>query len=370
MGGDCLRLLFSKLSTDQKHALLDGTLFTKVEDLVSRISKDVNISLTREIIAMCREEGFEMFSTREFEDKMDFGDFDFYTTDNRDLLPLINKLFNPLVIGRNGHTTTFSYKFSPTQYFQIDFAHISDSELGKFVKSFADIGMSLGMIAAHNKLKFGEEGLFLRLNGTDLNELSETSVYKKEEEMCFELSTNVETIVSYFGLSYEYWLLGFENMERAYEWLARSKFYSPRYFVSGEEKLKRHNKPKRKFMSGFEEYSRRLISESFHDVPRPNTINYTFRFFNNQEQILDLIKNATNKKILQIERNAKFSGKKFVEKGLLNEDVGIAIKNFRKDVENNFGIQFELWLDSADINTVDSYFESFYLSQYGTPELV
>lgn len=360
MGGDCLRQLFSSLSVEEKRKLLEGTQFTKVEDLVSRIPKDINNSLTKEIIEKCRNEGFDFFSTQEFDDKMDFGDFDFYTVDNRDLKPMIIKLFDPLVIHKNGHTTTFSYKFSATQYFQVDFAHITNLKLGKFVKSYADIGMTLGMIASHNKLKFGEEGLFLKLNGNNLNDLSGSSMYNPNEEMCFLLSTDVEAIVNFFGLSYKYWELGFSNMERAYEWLARSRFYSPRYFVSGEQKLKRHNKPKRKFMLGFEEYSQRMIEESFHETPQIDTINYVFKFFKNRDKIIETIVQNLQKKILNNSRNEKFSGKKFLEKGFQGKEIGIQINNFQKHVKETFQIDnFESWLDLSDTEKINQEIELF-----------
>jgi len=364
MGGDGLKLLFSKLSQSDKQNILKNTNFNNVEDLVARIPKDINKSLTDEIIMMVKNEGIDLFSTREFDDKLDFGDLDFYTTTDKDLNPIIKKLFNPIVMKSNGGTITFSYKFSETQYFQIDFGHMTNLKLGMFVKSYADIGMILGMIASHNKLKFGEAGLFLKLNGDELNNIGKTTIFSPQEEMIFKLSTDVETIVLFFGLDYLEWSTGFENMEKAYNWLSKSPFYNPKYFINGEEKLKRHEKPKRKFMTGFEKYSEQLFKTNSHNFTNIDIVNYVFSFFKNYEKIMDEIKQIIETRETNKIRAEKFSGKTITNKGLIGKEIANCFKNFKIFIEDKYKNNFNEWIDNSDSNTINNIFESFFEENY------
>lgn len=361
MGGDLLKQLFSQLSASDKATLLENTDLTDVTLLVARIPKDIHLCITNEIKELCKSDNFQTFSTKEFEDKIDHGDIDIlYTDTNVDIKQRLTMLFNPLVIKRNGTITTFSYKYSDTEYFQVDFNCVTNLELAQFFFSYGDIGMTMGMIAYHNKLKYGDNGLFLKIDGRQMNQLSKTTLFNAQEEHIFELSQDPRTIANFFGLSHDRWLLGFENMTDAYDWLARSKFYNPCHFVSNEGKLKRHDKPKRKFMSGFEEYSS-IVLESFIDEQKyHNIVDYALNFFNKFDEIISKIQLIIEQRHLNLHRASKFTGKNFIDKGLSGKDVGIAINKFEEYVTKTFNLEFDSWLDASNKMHVQDTFEHFF----------
>lgn len=365
MGGDLLKQLFSQLSATDKATLLENTGLTDVTLLVARIPKDIHLHITNEIKELCKLDNLHIFSTREFKNKMDHGDIDvLYTDTSIDIRQRLVRLFNPLVIKRNGTITTFSYKYSDTEYFQVDFNHVVNLELSQFFFSYGDIGMTIGMIAYHNKLKYGDTGLCLKINGEQINQLSKSTLFNMQEEYTFELSQKPILIANFFGLSYDRWLLGFENMTEAYEWLSRSIFYNPRHFVPNEGKLKRHDKPKRKFMSGFEEYSR-IVLESYVDEHKCHDIvNQSLNFFNKFDEVMSIIQLNVEQRQLNNNRASKFTGKNFVDMGLLGKDVGVAINKFQNYVTERFQLEFNTWLDNSNKEHVTETFEHFFHENY------
>lgn len=364
MGGDLLKQLFSQLDETTKASLLEKTSFTDVSKLVSRIPKDVHFQLINKIKEMCKSDGFQVFSTREFDDKMDHGDIDILYVDTRvDIRQRLTKLFNPLVIKRNGTITTFSHKHSDTEYFQIDFIHVTDENMAQFFLSYGDIGMTMGMIAYHNKLKYGDDGLHLKISGEQMNQLTDSTVFSSQEEHIFDLSQDPELIARFFQLDFDRWKMGFCSQMEAYEWLARSIFYDPHHFVPNEGKLKRHDKPKRKFMSGFDEYSKIVLESYVGEQKISNIIDYSLKFFNKFDEIMLSIKLLAEQRKLNIERSAKFSGKNFIEKGISGKKVGKAIAEFKEYVKSNFQLSFEEWLDSSSKEHVEIIFEEFFLQK-------
>lgn len=365
MGGDLLKQLFSQLSEPVKTSLLEKTNFTDITLLVARIPKDVHIQITNEIKDICKADGFQAFSTREFENKLDHGDVDMlYTDTSIDIRQRLIKLFNPLVIKRNGQITTFSYKFSDTEYFQVDFNHVRKENMAQFFLSYGDIGMTMGMIAFHNKLKYGEDGLYLKISGNQMNQLSGSDVFNLQEEHIFELSQEPEAIARFFQLDFFRWQLGFANPTEAYEWLARSIFYNPRHFISNEGKLKRHDRPKRKFMTGFDEYSSIVLESYVEEQKFYNIVDHSLKFFNKFDEIMAGIILIAKQRKLNIERSDKFSGRIFTERGISGKEVGKAICEFKEYVVKNFRLEFDEWLDNSDKEHVNEICEQFFEIKY------
>lgn len=362
MGGDCLRSLFAQLSQTEKEKLLENTGYTNVTDLVARIPKEYYFNIANEFIENCKKENINMFLSREFDDKLDYGDIDIYYSGSVDIIAIIKKVFNPLVLSSNGNVVTFSYKLSNTQYFQVDFISTETPLNAQFFFSYGDIGMVMGMIAHHNKLKYTDNSLCLKINGLEMNKLSNSSLFNEKEEHLFELTKDPLTIANFFTLSYDRWCEGFSTMIEAYEWLRQSIFYNPRHFVHNEEKLKRHDKPKRKFMAGFENYSKNIL-ESYVQKEHINIIEYTFNFFE-KNKIIHEISTIANKRKTDLDRALKFSGKDLIEKGITGKEIGVGIKNFQNYISDKYEIEFYKWLDNSSNEHVKDVFETFYNENY------
>jgi hypothetical protein len=334
MGGDALKQLFNNLSTEKKDELLaQANGITNVEQLVCRITKDIYEDLKNDIKLRCETRGLQISYLREFSDKLDHGDCDvLYWDKTIDVRSVIQELFNPVAIARNGTVTSFAYKHSDEMYFQIDFIFVRDLEMSTFFFSFGDIGMALGMMSTYYGLKYGDSGLFLKCGGEVMNNIFGATDFKPEEVVEFELSTSPIKICEFFELDYQRWLYPFDTMNEAYEWLSKCKFYNPKYF--GSAMLKRHEKPKRKFMSGFEEFSERHKDEivvrdfgtkfSFVDFSRD--VLYTFNKFQEFEDYGNIL---IKKRRLEKERTAKFSGKDVLEKGVQGKKIGEVLSKFK-----------------------------------------
>lgn len=361
MGGDCLKSLLSQLNDITKEQLLKGTCLTNVIDLVKRIQKDIHLQILNEIQLKCKSENFDVFFSREFDDKMDHGDIDvFYVDTSVDINVLINKLFDPLVLKRNGSVTTFSYKYSETDYFQIDFIRVTNIQLAQFFFSYGDVGMTMGMMAYHNKLKYGDNGLYLKLDGNKINELFDMTLFSASEEHVFELSKDPIQISNFFGLSYERWQIGFGCMEEAYDWLAQSTFYNPSHFIQNEGKLKRHEKPKRKFMSGFDQYSA-LHIDNYDSKEKIDIVNYAFDFFKIRDKVFENIRMSIAKRLMDNKRQEKFNGKMVVSRGISGKDVGTTISKFHEYIKEIYDAEFNHWLDLSSKEICQDTFNDFCL---------
>lgn len=359
MGGDCLKQLFQNLNENKKLDLLNGTIFTSVLDLISRIPKDVHLNVAHTIKQICEENGLYVFVSKEFEDKMDHGDIDmFYVDKTVNVVNLIVRVFKPIVIKCNGTVTTFSYKFSSTEYFQVDFIHVENEELSKFFFSYGDIGMTMGMMANRHNLKYSDNGLFLKVNGKKMNFITSSDLFAEQEEHIFELSKSPEKICEFFGLNYHVWLNGFNTSYEAYEWLAMSKFYIPSHFVEGEEKLKKHDRPKRKFTKGFDDFSQKM--EPRQKIENSDVFDCATSFFEKLSEIQIICEQIKQKRQIDFERATKFNGKMFIMKGHTGKKVGTLINQFKLFVENKFETTFEVWLDSNTKEFVKDELDIFY----------
>jgi hypothetical protein len=368
MGGDALKQLFNNLSIEKKVELLALTnSVTNVEQLVCRITQDIYVDLKDTIKSKCNAIGLDISFLREFSDKIDHGDLDILYYDRTvDIRNIINELFQPVAIMRNGTITSFAYKYSDEMYFQIDFIFVKDLEMSTFFFSFGDIGMSLGIISSRHNLKFGDSGLFLKCNGEVMNNIFGTTDFKPEEVIEFELSTSPSEICEFFELDYQQWLTQFDTMNEAYEWLSKCKFFDPKYFIHGLDMKKRHEKPKRKFMNGFEEFcetNKELVSKDFGTnlsrVDFSRGVLYTFNKFQKFDDYGNIL---IKKRRVEKERSDKFSGKDIMEKRIYGKQIGEILLKFKLYIVETRSKTFEEWLDAYDKESVLMAFDFFFES--------
>lgn len=364
MGGDCLKQLFLKMNDEKKHKILHNVHpnITVISDLVCRIDNDNYLKLKNKITEKCKAHNLNIFFSRDFE-KSDHGDIDvFYCDKNVNILEIIKQMFNPIVIGKNSDVITFPYKLSVNQYYQIDFIFVEHLNMANFFYSFGDIGMTIGMMTSHYNLKFGFSGLYIKLTDEILNTLSSSSVWHNTENVF--LSNDPVKICEFLGLDHCVWEYGFDKMEHSYHWITTSRFFNPSFFIFGEQKLGKHDKPKRKYMTGFEEYVK-LTKDTYQNCDIKYNLDFcmnTLEFFSQTHDVLTLINDKTQKEIKRKTRNEKFSGKDVVKIGYKGKDVNNMIMKFRKYVVENKTKNlstFEDWLDENNKSQIMTVFSSF-----------
>lgn len=112
------------------------------------------------------------------------------------------------------------------QNFQVDFFMTPTSEFESSINfmSYNILGNLIGRIYHKFNLRYGEAGLFYVLRGFT-NHISKEIIVTRD----------MEKILSFIGLSYERWKLGFNNVEEIFEYVIDSPYfcsnsYDPEYY--------------------------------------------------------------------------------------------------------------------------------------------
>jgi hypothetical protein len=105
---------------------------------------------------------FEFVPIIETPEKETFGDLDllYETKENQNIYNIVNEIFAPKEMIRNGNVISFSFPLGKPDdgYFQIDLIKVSNIEMAQFYFGYGDIGNIIGFIAKRNHLTFGQEG--------------------------------------------------------------------------------------------------------------------------------------------------------------------------------------------------------------------
>lgn len=150
-----------------------------------------------------------------YNNKSSFGDMDIlcvgdYKTDD------IIKAFGDVPVSKNGPVISFLYK-----KFQIDLINVSSEgfDISKVYYSYNDLGNFMGRVAHRMGFKYGHDGLWLILRDGEY-------VYA---EIC--VSKSPRDIFEFLGYDYDYYLLGFDELEDVFEFASSTRFFSPDMFL-------------------------------------------------------------------------------------------------------------------------------------------
>ena len=318
--------------------------------------------------------------------KTDFGDIDVLYLVNYqiDICQLVKQLYNPIDIVKNGNVCSFSYQLilnNEKKYFQVDLIACEDLEMSRFYFSYGDLGGILGRIAQHIGLKFGSIGLWIcpksetieKFLDLEENLYLKNNLYNKLALNNFEISsiinaqyddiiltTKPKVICEYFGLDFNKWINGFSSIDKIFEWICESKYFNINIFraMSYEH---RHRANKRPMYQEFIQYiskneSINKIQEEF-IIEKGDSINCininlqleTLEHFNKFE----ILKKSIILIYDDLIRKKKFNGKKFLNLGIVNKEINIFIKEFKKKIELEYEIEFQNWIDYNDFETID-----------------
>ena len=157
---------------------------------------------------------FNVESLIELPEKESFGDIDLlYEDNNKNVLEIVKKEFNPKDIKINGPCISFSYYVINDDYFQIDLINVDNLEIAKFYMSYGDLGSILGLIVKKNNLTFGHIGL---------------SVLYEDEKII--LIDDPIKICNFLNLDYNKYKNRFSSKEEIFKWILDCKYFKKEYF--------------------------------------------------------------------------------------------------------------------------------------------
>ena len=326
-------------------------------------------------------------------DKKDFGDIDilYQSTNDTNIIDIIKKTFNPVEIVSNGDVCSFSYQIigddGEIKYFQVDLIKSDNLEMSRFYLSYGDLGGIIGRIAQYIKLKYGATGLwvcpssqtidrFLNIEQnfeftnnlktklkTQLN-CHDLDMIVKAHYSTIVLTSKPKIICEYLGLDYNKWIVGFVSKDDIYEWIIESKFFNPDLFkvldCAGRQRAN-----KRPMYQDFLQYI--FKDEPKFVIEKANTNKYSninlqfeaIEHFFKLKELKDMIINVSD----DLVRKHKFNGGKLIQFGIVDKQIPICIKEFKKklgfDTNSNSTNEFNNWLDLNDLTTIDHVLKNF-----------
>lgn len=348
MGGKCLKkVICSRIN---------------LEDY-NNIKKDLEIKFSKYL---------EIKFTIEVPGKIDFGDIDIlykYKLDEVNIIHLIQLIYEPIEIVKNGPVCSFSYYFEETnKYFQVDLILVEDLEMSNFYFSYGDLGGIIGRITKNYCLTFGSTGLWANIN----EETKSKCINKYQLNFSVEhdsiiksyipfqmLTSDPKKICEYLGLNWEIWSNGFNSKEEIFEWICQSPWFEPNSFrvlLNHEHRHRANSRPMyQEFINYIYKDEDNLIIEK---ANIPNNINLNKNLQLESLEYFDKINNLINeflpveKKII---RKEKFNGKKLLDLGIESKQLNKYLDSFNIYIKSKFNLEFNDWLDlnnSEEINNV------------------
>ncbi len=322
-------------------------------------------------------------------EKQDFGDLDIlykFKTNNSNIVNLINNIFNPIEIVKNGNVCSFAYELTNNDfnlttnktYVQVDFICCENLETAKLYFSYGDLGMIIGQIAHYYCLSFGFDGLFVKLNSETIkkyivqfdedikkcyknfeNPLTETHDDFDKNVINTILSSNYksitlidvpEEICKYLNLNYQQWKNGFKNDNEIFNWICSSYIFNKKIF-NVSTSCKHKYRLDRKMYMNFIDFlfkdnnnNNNLQNETLNGILTDTKYDmqiYSIQYFNKENELKNMILDVVKKFILK----DKFNGKIFLDLGINERSVAQYIGEFKRYVENTFNVIFDDWLN-------------------------
>lgn len=328
--------------------------------------------------------------------KIDFGDIDIlYKSKNNffNIIDIIKQSFNPIEIVPNGDVCSFAYQITSNdgeiKYFQVDLIKSTNLEMSKFYFSYGDLGGIIGRIAQYIGLKYGSAGLWVCPNSQTIGEFLnleqnvklvnnlktqlktqlnyddvDLDTIVKAQYSNIVLTSSPQIICEYLGLDYTKWAFGFKSKDDIYEWIVGSKFFNPNQFkvldCAGRQRAN-----KRPMYQDF-------LLHIFKDEPNFTIEKANTNKYSNVNLQLEAIEQFYKLKKLEdmiiqvvdnLVRKHKFNGGKLIQLGIVDKQIPICIKEFKKklgfDSNSTSANEFNNWLDLNDLTTIDNILKDF-----------
>lgn len=329
--------------------------------------------------------------------KTNFGDIDilYQNINEVNIKQILREIYNPIEIVSNGDVCSFSYQINDNgdiKYFQVDLIKCINFEMSKFYFSYGDLGGIIGRMTQYIGLKFGSLGLWICPNSQTINnflhleqnyklkinletilknQLKDKSNYNmiiNAQYSNIDLTSSPQIICEYLNLDWEEWENGFVSTEQIFKWIIKSKYFNLDQFRAMDYSYRQRAK-KRPMFQDFLQYIFR--DESEFTIENCNSKKYfntnlqleSIEYFTKSKELENMIIQITYNLI----RKYKFNGFKLIELGIIDKQIPICIKEFKKKLgfdnnTNNFD-EFNNWLDLNDATTIDNTLRDF-VNQY------
>ncbi len=360
----------------------------------------------KQIINLKLKEHVELEFIIDVPGKLDFGDIDVLycpfvsdtdsisdsNANSTNIVDLIKKLFNPVEIVPNGPVCSFAYYIEESdKYFQIDLIRSSNLVMSRFYFSYGDLGGIIGRLTQHKSLTFGSEGLWVvpyyetvkdylvNYSDSDNNLLLKKHIlpninHNESKELISRsnfdkvlLTNDPEEICKYIGLDYSKWKDGFGSKQEIFDWVNQSNWFDLDSFRALDFEH-RHRANKRPMYQEFIKYI--FVDEPNFTIEKGNSLKYqnenlqlkSIIYFGKQSELTNQINNIW----ISLERKKKFTGKKFIDLGIEQNQMKNTLEEFKKNIEKDFNIGFEQWIDNNDQISIDLYVGWFIAKYMGS----
>lgn len=322
-----------------------------------RLDASEFIDVTNRVIAKINEldTGFHPRLIPYYRNKQSFGDLDILVSSDCKTrkMDIVRALHSVGPTFNNGNVLSLGIQLSNSRVFQVDLISVpyTDLEIAEFYFSYNDLNLLTGRLAHKLGLKFGFDGLVLKIRtesghkGLDIN-----------------LSKDPRRIYNFLGYDYDRYLQGFNELQDVFEFVSSSKYFNPAVFDYSElNHINKTRNRKRETYRKFLEYAQ--------EIENPN--NYQF-----QEKSAYLVKTHCGfpelnifKQIsdyadhyLQLQENkAKFNGGLVMQwTGLKGKELGACLAAFDKYLQDEYVATLDIYLRHNDAEIIKLDFLEFY----------
>jgi hypothetical protein len=210
---------------------MGGNAIKKLGIMSTRVNREIYEQIKSDIerYLQSNDTVVQHATFKTFSEKSDFGDIDILIQlENPEKRVKFEDAFNgicnddELYSVKNGPVTSFAYKMSDGQYFQIDLNYVSterEFEIANMYHGNGDLGNLIGRIAHNMGLKFGHDGLWY--------------IHRNETYVVGEilLSENIDNILLFLGYDPMRFHAGFTTNEAVWEYATSSPFYHPAFYA-------------------------------------------------------------------------------------------------------------------------------------------
>jgi len=169
--------------------------------------------------------------------------------------------------------------------FHINFIDVQNLDMALFYFSYSEISSILSCIALSIGLHYSIDGLIVSLlkNAT-------LSTDKRVKNVDILLSNNPKDICNFFGLDYSSWILGFDKQTDIFEWLTKSMFFQPTYFITNTFSSRGCSHKKKIVITEFRNYIEDRVEKSEYDeiVPYMNLQKTAIGYFDKIDTYIEL----------------------------------------------------------------------------------
>ena len=308
-----------------------------------------------EVSNILYDENIKCHTTQSFESKETFGDLDILISNksfakSNDMYDFIVKNYRPKDVHRNKGVISFEYKD-----FQVDFILIDDKhwEASKVYYSYNDLGNLMGRISYKMGFRYGHEGLRVNYNSPHGGKTLKIYVSRDPKE-----------IFNFLGFDYERFNNGFKDLDEIFRYVMYSKYYTPSIFQY--ESLNHQNKTRNKKRANYRGFLEYIADEKtlkpldlgfpHHDFIMEGEKYFDIELKSKIKEFDDSIIEGKRTDLTAERLNKENIEERFDIKG---KKLGNAITKFKKEVKNEYFIDWDLFVETNDIDIIMEHFAKY-----------